>query len=103
MSVPALPLFPLDTVLFPGGPLRLRIFEPRYLDMVRRCLREQSAFGVVLVLHGEEAGLAAERSRHRHQRAAGGFRHAAGRLARHHVPRAGALPHAAGAGSSTTA
>jgi hypothetical protein len=60
MSVPPLPLFPLDTVLFPGGPLSLRIFEARYLDMVRRCLREQSAFGVVRLLHGEEAGLAAE-------------------------------------------
>ncbi len=56
----ALPLFPLHSVLFPGGPLALRIFEPRYLDMVRRCLREQSAFGVVLILEGEEAGSAGE-------------------------------------------
>ncbi|HYX73675.1 MAG TPA: LON peptidase substrate-binding domain-containing protein [Steroidobacteraceae bacterium] len=51
-----LPLFPLSTVLFPGGPLRLRIFEPRYLDMVRRCLKASRAFGVVLILEGEEAG-----------------------------------------------
>ena len=51
-----LPLFPLSTVLFPGGPLRLRIFEPRYLDMVRRCLKESRAFGVVLILEGAEAG-----------------------------------------------
>jgi uncharacterized protein len=51
-----LPLFPLGTVLFPGGPLRLRIFEPRYLDMVRQCLKESRAFGVVLILEGEEAG-----------------------------------------------
>ena len=51
-----LPLFPLNTVLFPGGPLRLRIFEPRYLDMVRRCLKESRTFGVVLILEGEEAG-----------------------------------------------
>jgi uncharacterized protein len=51
-----LPLFPLGTVLFPGGPLSLRIFEPRYLDMVRRCLKEDSAFGVVLILEGAEAG-----------------------------------------------
>jgi Lon protease-like protein len=43
-------------VLFPGGPLPLRIFEPRYLDMVRRCLKEHSAFGVVLILAGAEAG-----------------------------------------------
>ncbi len=51
-----LPLFPLSTVLVPGGPLRLRIFEPRYLDMVRRCLKSSGPFGVVLILEGEEAG-----------------------------------------------
>ena len=51
-----LPLFPLGTVLFPGGPLALRIFEPRYLDLVRRCMREQAPFGVVLILEGLEAG-----------------------------------------------
>ena len=51
-----LPLFPLSTVLFPGGPLRLRIFEPRYLDMVRHCLKESRPFGVVLILEGAEAG-----------------------------------------------
>ena len=49
-------LFPLHTVLFPGGPLPLRIFETRYLDMVRRCAREQQPFGVVLIQEGEEAG-----------------------------------------------
>jgi Lon protease-like protein len=59
MSAAQLALFPLGTVLFPGGPLRLRIFEPRYLDMVRRCLKESQAFGVVLILAGEEAGAAA--------------------------------------------
>jgi uncharacterized protein len=59
MSAAQLALFPLGTVLFPGGPLRLRIFEPRYLDMVRRCLKESRAFGVVLILEGEEAGAAA--------------------------------------------
>jgi uncharacterized protein len=59
MSVAELALFPLGTVLFPGGPLRLRIFEPRYLDMVRRCLKESRTFGVVLILEGEEAGAAA--------------------------------------------
>jgi Lon protease-like protein len=51
-----LALFPLQTVLFPGGPLLLRVFEPRYLDMVRRCLKEQGRFGVVLILEGAEAG-----------------------------------------------
>jgi uncharacterized protein len=54
--VSELPLFPLSTVLFPGGPLRLRIFEPRYLDMVRHCLKASRAFGVVLILEGAEAG-----------------------------------------------
>jgi uncharacterized protein len=51
-----LPLFPLSTVLFPGGPLALRIFETRYLDLVRRCFREQSRFGVVLIEEGAEVG-----------------------------------------------
>lgn len=51
-----LPLFPLNTVLFPGGPLSLRIFEPRYVDMVRNCMREGAPFGVVLIRSGQEAG-----------------------------------------------
>src|SRR4051812_10802084 len=51
-----IPLFPLHTVLYPGGPLPLRIFETRYTDMVRRCTRGQSPFGVVLIQEGEEAG-----------------------------------------------
>jgi hypothetical protein len=51
-----IPLFPLNTVLFPGGPLPLRIFETRYTDMVRRCMREQIAFGVLLIRGGGEVG-----------------------------------------------
>ncbi len=51
-----LPLFPLHSVLFPGGPLALRIFEPRYLDMISRCLREDCGFGVVLIRDGGEVG-----------------------------------------------
>ncbi|HET7358765.1 MAG TPA: LON peptidase substrate-binding domain-containing protein [Rhodanobacteraceae bacterium] len=51
-----LPLFPLADVLFPGGALQLRIFEPRYLDMVRECAREGRGFGVCLILEGHEAG-----------------------------------------------
>jgi Lon protease-like protein len=51
-----IPLFPLHAVLFPGGPLPLRIFETRYTDMVRRCMREQLPFGVVLIQDGDEAG-----------------------------------------------
>ena len=51
-------MFPLSTVLFPGGALALRIFEPRYLRMVSRCMREQHGFGVVLIVEGSEAGSA---------------------------------------------
>ena len=58
-EVRELPLFPLNTVLFPGGPLPLKIFEPRYLDMVSRCLREQSGFAVVLITEGEETAATA--------------------------------------------
>lgn len=54
-----LPLFPLHTVLFPGGVLPLRIFEPRYLDMVSRCLKSGSGFVVVAIREGQEVGKAA--------------------------------------------
>lgn len=49
-------LFPLRTVLYPGGPLPLRIFEPRYLDMVSDCLRNDAPFGVLLIRSGSETG-----------------------------------------------
>lgn len=55
-----LPLFPLNTVLFPGGVLPLKVFETRYVDMVRECMKNDSAFGVVLIKSGQEVGLAAE-------------------------------------------
>jgi Lon protease-like protein len=55
MSTVEIPLFPLRTVLFPGGFLPLRIFEQRYLDMVRDCARNDSDFGVCLISEGEEA------------------------------------------------
>ena len=42
------PIFPLQTILFPGSKLPLRIFEPRYLDMVSRCMRSNIEFGIVL-------------------------------------------------------
>jgi Lon protease-like protein len=51
-----IPLFPLHTVLYPGGPLPLRIFEPRYLDMISACLKNDSPFGVVLIKDGSETG-----------------------------------------------
>jgi Lon protease-like protein len=49
-------LFPLQMVLFPGGLLPLRIFETRYVDMVRNCMRTSSSFGVVLIRTGNEVG-----------------------------------------------
>jgi hypothetical protein len=49
-----LPLFPLKTVLLPGNTLTLKVFEPRYLDMIARCMREDSTFGIVLIYKGEE-------------------------------------------------
>jgi len=49
-----IPLFPLPVVLFPGGRLPLRIFEPRYLDMVRECSATDSVFGVCLVNNHED-------------------------------------------------
>ena len=53
------PLFPLNTVLFPGGLLPLRVFEARYMDMARKCLREHSTFGVCLIREGREVGVPA--------------------------------------------
>jgi Lon protease-like protein len=50
------PLFPLNTVLFPGGPLPLRIFEPRYLDMISACMKDDRPFGVLLIREGAETG-----------------------------------------------
>lgn len=55
-----LPLFPLNTVLFPNGVLPLRVFEARYVDMVRDCMRRNAPFGVVLIRSGREVGGAAE-------------------------------------------
>lgn len=54
--MPELALFPLNTVLFPGGALPLRIFETRYLDMISRCLKEGRGFGVCLIREGGETG-----------------------------------------------
>lgn len=46
----------MNTVLFPGGPLPLRVFEPRYLDMISRCMKSDGPFGVLLIKDGREAG-----------------------------------------------
>jgi Lon protease-like protein len=51
-----IPLFPLHSVLFPAGPMPLRIFETRYLDMMTRCLKDETEFGVILILSGSEVG-----------------------------------------------
>lgn len=51
-----LPLFPLSTVLFPGCVLDLQVFEARYLDMIARCMKQGSGFGVVCILEGSETG-----------------------------------------------
>ncbi|HDS1735935.1 MULTISPECIES: LON peptidase substrate-binding domain-containing protein [Pseudomonas] len=53
-----LPLFPLNTVLFPGCMLDLQIFEARYLDMIGRCMKQGGGFGVVCILDGEQVGKA---------------------------------------------
>jgi Lon protease-like protein len=53
-SLPDLPLFPLQSVLFPGAQLTLRVFEARYLDLVSRCLREQQPFGAICLRQGSE-------------------------------------------------
>ena len=54
----SLPLFPLRTVLFPGGLLPLKIFEQRYVDMTKACLKDNRPFGVCLIVKGEEVAAA---------------------------------------------
>jgi Lon protease-like protein len=54
MTATTVPLFPLQTVLFPGGPLPLRLFETRYLDMISQCMRDSAPFGVLLLVDGSE-------------------------------------------------
>ena len=55
-----IPLFPLNTVLFPAGALPLKIFEPRYLDMAAACIRDNQPFGVCLIARGSETGAPAQ-------------------------------------------
>lgn len=54
-----LPLFPLNTVLFPGAPASLQIFEPRYREMLRDCMASDRRFGIVLIKSGKETGASA--------------------------------------------
>jgi hypothetical protein len=53
---PTLPLFPLNTVVFPGGRLPLRIFEQRYLDMVKQAIADNTPFGICAIREGTETG-----------------------------------------------
>lgn len=55
-DVQTLPIFPLGSVLFPGGRLALRVFEPRYVDMTKACIRDSTVFGVTLIKAGFEVG-----------------------------------------------
>ena len=54
-SLRKIPLFPLGTVLFPDGVIALKIFEARYLDMIKTCLREKTEFGVVSIMKDHDA------------------------------------------------
>jgi len=54
-----IPIFPLNSIIFPDGCLPLKIFEPRYLDMVSECLKTETGFGICLIKEGEETGGAA--------------------------------------------
>ena len=51
-----LPIFPLQAVLFPGGALTLRVFEQRYMSLVKECLKNERPFGVCLIAQGQEVG-----------------------------------------------
>jgi Lon protease-like protein len=53
----SIPLFPLNTILFPGGNLPLQVFEVRYLDLVKKCIASGEEFGVVSLLEGSEIRL----------------------------------------------
>jgi len=55
-----IPLFPLNTVLFPGGKLPLRVFEPRHMEMVSACLKEKKVFGICLIHSGQETRVPAQ-------------------------------------------
>jgi len=56
----SIPLFPLKTVLFPSVKLELKIFEPRYTDMIAQCMRHNSPFGVIHIYKGEETDAQSE-------------------------------------------
>jgi Lon protease-like protein len=59
-AVSTIPLFALRTVLFPGGLLPLKVFEQRYVEMTKRCMKEELPFGVVMITSGEEVATQAD-------------------------------------------
>ncbi|HCD53950.1 MAG TPA: ATP-dependent protease, partial [Halieaceae bacterium] len=61
MSTTELPLFPLSAVLLPYGKMPLQIFEQRYLDLVRDCMKSGTDFGVVWIRRGEEVAVKGSR------------------------------------------
>jgi Lon protease-like protein len=61
-----IPLFPLQSVLFPGGRLPMRIFEQRYMDMAKVCLKESNSFGICLIARGEEVARAGRKAAEPH-------------------------------------
>ena len=87
MTIRELPLFPLQSVLFPGTSPPLHIFEQRYREMVGRCLEDGSPFGVVLIKGGGELGEPAVPIRSRHDRADSRYDGAGGRPNKHRHPR----------------
>lgn len=62
-----IPLFPLSAVLFPKGRMPLQIFEQRYIDLVRRCMKTDSGFGIVLIQRGTEVSLPGRREPRLHE------------------------------------
>lgn len=60
MATQEIPIFPLNTVLYPAGRLPLRIFEARYVDMTKVCIRDNAVFGVCLIREGSEIGKPAQ-------------------------------------------
>jgi Lon protease-like protein len=61
-----IPRFPLQSVLFPGGRLPMRIFEQRYMDMAKVCLKESTSFGICLIARGEEVARAGQKAAEPH-------------------------------------
>lgn len=55
-----IPLFPLSNIVLPGGQLPLRLFEPRYINMVKNCFKTESGFGVCLIMDGQDSGKPAQ-------------------------------------------